>query len=471
MMNQKAFPENFLWGGAIAANQTEGAWNVDGKGLSISDMVRGGIISGVVDDEVKADEYYAYHEAIDFYHRYKQDIALFAEMGLKTLRMSIAWTRIFPNGDETEPNEKGLQFYEDVFDELLKHNITPLVTLSHYETPLNLIKKYGGWESRELIRLFENYATTVFNRYKDKVKLWITFNEINVIQIAPTVAGAIKIKNKETRLNQIYQASHNMFVASSLAVKKCHEIIPDARIGCMLALSVPYPNTCHPDDVFETYELRRRSLLYSDVMMRGHYPAYIKRVWKEQGVNVHMELEDKEILKNYPCDFLSFSYYRSITHKAGIPIFGDTAGITGIPNPYLETSEWGWQIDPKGLRYVLNELYDRYEKPLFIVENGLGTDDKMDEEGNIRENPAKIEYLEKHLIQVKEAIDDGCEVMGYTWWGPIDIVSAGTGEMKKRYGFIYVDRDNEGKGTLERKKKESFYRYKEIINSKGSLLF
>jgi len=467
---QKRFPATFLWGGAIAANQAEGAWNEDGKGVALIDVIRGGIRAGSHDDRVYEGRYYPSHEAIDFYHRYKEDIALFGEMGMQCFRTSIAWTRIFPNGDEAEPNEKGLQFYDNLFDELLKHGIQPVITLSHYETPLHLIDAYGGWLNRKLITFFEHYCRTVFNRYKDKVKIWMTFNEINNALNMPFGAAGIRVSSEATKRQEIYQACHHMFVASAIATKLCHEIIPDAKIGCMLSLGGLYPNTCHPDDVFATYEARRHSLFFSDVMLRGYYPSYIQRVWQEHEVNVAMEDGDLDLIQAYPADYLGFSYYKSTTFKEGLPLMGHTGGIAGIKNPYLEVTAWGWEIDPKGLRYVCNELYDRYQKPLFLVENGYGGHDEPDANGEIHDNE-RIDYLKKHLVQLAEAIADGVELMGYTWWGPIDIVSMGTGEMRKRYGFIYVDKDNEGRGTLERRKKKSFDVYKQIIATNGEVLF
>ncbi|GIN64361.1 aryl-phospho-beta-D-glucosidase BglH [Robertmurraya siralis] len=466
----KEFPKDFLWGGAIAANQAEGAWNEDGKGPAISDVYRNGIVGGHFDGEVHEEHFYASHEAIDFYHRYKEDIALLAESGIKCFRTSIAWSRIFPNGDEEEPNEKGLQFYDDLFNELLKYGIEPVITISHFEIPLNLILKYDGWKNRQLIGFYERYARTIVTRYKDKVKYWMNFNEINHFHTIPLAAGGILIKDEEQKLQDIYQASHHVFVASALAKKLCHEISPDAKMGCMLSLSPIYPHTCNPDDIFDSYELRRRSLFYSDVMIRGYYPSYAKRIWKEHGISVVMENGDLELIKENTVDYLGFSYYRSSTHKAGMPILGNTGGIIGLENPYLEKTEWGWPIDPKGLRYVCNELYDRYQIPLFIVENGYGGRDEIDENGEIHDD-ARIDYIRKHLIQLQEAIEDGCEVIGYTWWGPIDIVSAGTGEMEKRYGYIYVDKDNDGNGTLERRKKKSFGWYKNVIKTDGRALY
>ncbi|MDO3408896.1 glycoside hydrolase family 1 protein [Saccharibacillus sp. CPCC 101409] len=464
------FPENFLWGGAVAANQAEGGWKEGGKGPSIVDAMQGGIVGGNFRPEIEPGEYYASHDAIDFYHRYKEDIAYFAEMGMKCFRTSIAWSRIFPSGDEEEPNEEGLRFYDELFDELLKHGIEPVITLSHFEIPLNLIVKYEGWKNRKLIAFFERYAKTVLSRYGGKVKYWMHFNEINHFHTIPLAAGGIVVGEDEHKLPTIYQASHHVFVAAALAVKWCHELVPGGMMGAMLSLSPIYPHTCHPDDVFESYELRRRSLFYSDVMLRGSYPAYARRIWDEHGITVEMQPGDLELIAAHTSDYLGFSYYRSSTHRAGMKILGNTGGILGADNPYLEKTPWGWPIDPKGFRYVCNELSDRYQKPLFVVENGYGAADEIREDGTIAD-PERVDYLNKHLIQLAEAIKDGCEVLGYTWWGPIDIVSAGTGEMKKRYGFVYVDKHNDGSGTLERRRKNSFYAYQEIIGTNGQVLF
>jgi 6-phospho-beta-glucosidase len=460
------FPKDFMWGGAIAANQAEGAYLEDGKGLDISSGFPNGI-KHAHDKVIDKKKFYPTHEAIDFYHRYKEDLALMEEMNFNVFRTSIHWSRIFPNGDDIEPNEAGLKYYDDLFDEMIKRGMQPLITLSHYETPLHLVEKFGSWRSRKLIDFFLNYCETVFERYKDKVKYWLTFNEINNIRRMPGPAGGIFFEEGENRQQVIYQASHNMFVANSLAIKKFKEIIPDGKIGCMLSLSNVYPHTCNPEDVFETMELRRRSLLFGDVMIRGEYPNYTARIWDEEGVEVNMEPGDEEIIKCYTSDFLAFSYYRTSTHEYGQPFHGDTGGDQGTPNPYIATTPWGWQIDPLGFRYTLNELYDRYQIPLFVVENGLGQIDEIGEDGEINDF-YRIEYVRDHVKAMKEALKDGVVIMGYTYWGPIDIVSAGTGEMKKRYGFIYVDRDNEGNGTMERRKKASFDWYANLIKNNGN---
>ncbi|TCC15034.1 glycosyl hydrolase family protein [Kosakonia quasisacchari] len=460
------FPKDFLWGGAIAANQAEGAWNEDGKGPSIADVVRGGIASGKHDAVIDPNLYYASHEAVDFYHRYKEDVALFAEMGFTCFRTSIAWSRIFPRGDETTPNEAGLAFYDALFDELLKYGIEPVITLSHYETPLALYQEYGGWKNRQLIDFFSRYCETVFRRYKGKVKYWMTFNELNNMNRMPFATGAV---DADAGTQAIWQANHHQFVANALANKLCHEIIPEAKIGCMLSLSTVYPATSNPDDIFSTMQLRRRSLFFSDVMMFGQYPAFAPRLFRELGVKLEIAEGDLQLLANYPSDYLGFSYYRSVLHQAGGQFRIDTGGTAGLDNPYLEKTEWGWPIDPQGFRIVCNELADRYRKPLFIVENGYGGVDEPDASGQINDD-ARIDYGRRHLEAMAQAIEDGCDIMGYTWWGPIDIVSAGTGEMKKRYGFIYVDKDNDGHGTLKRSKKKSFGWYQQVIASNGEVL-
>lgn len=469
-MNDLTFPTTFLWGGAIAANQAEGAWHEDGKGTSIVDTVRGGIVHGTADLKVDPDRYYASHEAIDFYHRYRDDIALFAEMGFRCLRTSINWARIFPNGDEAVPNEAGLAYYDDMFDELLRHGIEPVITISHYETPLHLVDAYGGWTNRRLIDFYMTYCETLFTRYAGKVRYWMGFNEINNIQIIPYGAGAIRIPetaSEQEKLQLIYQASHNMLVASARATGLLREIIPGALMGAMLSLSGVYPNSCHPDDVMGAYELRRRSLFYSDVLMHGTYPGYVHRIWRERGIEVEMQPGDEAELRDNTADYLAFSYYRTTNYEAGMPILGNTGGVLGKDNPYLEKTAWGWPIDPVGLRYVCNELSDRYRKPIFVVENGYGGDDHIEADGQIHD-VERIDYLKRHVQQLAEAVADGCQLMGYTWWGPIDIVSAGSGEMKKRYGFIYVDKDNDGNGTLERRRKDSFEYYKELIATNGA---
>lgn len=466
----KPFPAGFLWGGAVAANQCEGAFDEDGKGLSIQDVLPHGLKTPPTDSPTQDNLKLA---GIDFYHRCKEDVALFAEMGFQVFRTSIAWSRIFPNGDEEAPNEKGLQFYDDLFDECRKYGIEPLVTISHYETPLHLARTYNGWADRRMIGFYERYVRTIFARYKDKVTYWLTFNEINSILESPFMSGGICTPKDQLTRQDLYQACHHELVASALATKIAHEMMPEARIGCML-LSMPvYPLTPAPDDVLACMAAEHKNDFFGDVQVRGRYPGYMLRYFRENGIAIHMEPEDEEILQ-HTVDFVSFSYYMSVcgtadpNQKAGP---GNILG--GVPNPHLKASEWGWQIDPQGLRYTLNRYYDRYQKPLFIVENGLGAMDELvigpDGVPTV-EDDYRIQYLNDHLVQVREAIEDGVPVMGYTVWGCIDIVSASSAELKKRYGLIYVDRNDDGSGSLNRYKKKSFGWYQQVIQTNGSSL-
>lgn len=474
------FPQNFLWGGATAANQYEGAYNLDGKGLSVQDVTpKGGvpvksgdrnplITEGPTADNLKL-------EGIDFYHRYKEDVALFAEMGFKVYRTSIAWSRIFPNGDELEPNEAGLQFYDNLFDELAKYGIEPLITLSHYETPLHLARQYNGWANRDLIGFYERYVRTVFTRYKDKVKYWLTFNEINSVLHAPFMSGGIATPAEELSKQDLYQAVHHELVASALATKIGHEINPDFKIGCMVLAMPAYPMTPKPEDVLAAREFKNQNYLFSDIHARGEYPSYINRFFKENGIEIQFAPGDKELLAENTVDFISFSYYMSVVAAHDPENYSSDRGnlLGGILNPHLASSEWGWQIDPVGLRLVLNSFYDRYQLPLFIVENGLGAKDVLVDgpTGPTVDDDYRIDYLKQHLQQVGEALEDGVELLGYTTWGCIDLVSASTAELSKRYGFIYVDCNDDGSETLARYKKKSFDWYKEVIATNGDSLY
>ena len=469
------FRKDFLWGGATAANQCEGGYNEGGRGLANVDVVPIGkdrypIISGEMkmfnfDDE----HFYPAKEAIDMYHNYKEDIKLFGEMGFKTYRCSIGWSRIFPNGDDVEPNEEGLKFYEDLFKECHKYGIEPLVTITHFDCPMNLVEKYGAWRNRKLIGFYEKLCRTIFNRYKGLVKYWLTFNEINMILHAPFMGAGICFEEGENKEQVKYQAAHHELVASALATKIAHEIDPNNMVGCMLAAGQYYPYSCKPEDVFEALNKDRENYFFIDVQSRGAYPAYALKELERKGINIEMEDGDKELLKNHTVDFISFSYYSSRCACANPDDNSKTAGniFASVKNPHLKASEWGWQIDPLGLRITMNNLYDRYQKPLFIVENGLGAVDIPDENGYV-EDDYRIDYLRQHIKTMKDAVEiDGVDLLGYTTWGCIDLVSAGTGEMKKRYGFIYVDKDNDGNGTLKRSKKKSFEWYKKVIASNG----
>ena len=475
------FRKGFLWGGAVAAHQLECGYNKGGKGLSIMDVTTGGDVKTErrVTDGILEGENYPNHEAIDFYGHYREDIRLFAEMGFKCFRTSIAWTRIFPKGDEEKPNEEGLKFYDDMFDECLKYGIEPVITLSHFEMPLHLVKKYGGWRNRKLIDFFVKFAVTCFERYKDKVKYWMTFNEINnqadIGDGNPFMFYAnsgIICKPGENPEALMYRASHYELVASAKAVKAGRAINPDFMIGCMIAMCPIYPATCKPEDVLLAEKSMQKRYFYTDVHVKGSYPANILKYWERKGLTPNITEEDLKDLKEGCVDYIGFSYYMSFCteEKEDNPYYDYRGEADRVRNPYVKASDWGWQIDPVGLRYSLNWFSDRYDVPLFIVENGFGAYDKVEEDGSIHD-PYRIEYLKKHIEQMKLAVDeDGVDLMGYTPWGCIDLVSAGTGELDKRYGFIYVNKHNDGTGDLSRSKKDSFYWYKDVIAVNGERL-
>lgn len=482
-------PKGFLWGGATADFQYEGGFGEGGRGLLSHDyetdgsqekprhhtleMPDGSIIrprssffyADPVPTDAKPvfleDEYYPSHQAVDFYHRYKEDIALMAGMGFNVFRFSICWSRIFPTGEEKEPNEEGMQFYDKVIDEMAKYNMEPLITICHDELPMNLALKYDGWSSRKVIDFYVHYCRTLFERYGDRCRYWLTFNEINAVR------GFGPCGTRESTGQDRYQAVHHMFVASAKAVKIGHEMMPKSRFGAMYAMSELYAATCKPEDVFHRLLARRENWYFIDTMGRGYYHPYAKDLWKRRDVKqIQMEEEDKDLLIEGQLDFISFSYYRSNTTKAGDEWFN----VGGDGNPYLQETPWGWPLDPLGLRHVMNEIYDRIQKPIFIVENGMGAIDRADE-NNYVEDDYRIQYLRDHLRAMADAINiDGVDCLGYTMWGPIDLVSLSTGEMKKRYGFIYVDMDDKGKGSLKRTPKKSYNWMKQIIETNGEAL-
>jgi len=464
------FPPGFLWGGATAANQLEGAFDQGGKGLSIQDVAPNGILgprtSVPTSDNLKL-------IGIDFYHRYASDIALLAEMGFKVFRLSIAWSRIFPHGDDETPNEEGLAFYDRVFDECARYGIEPLVTISHYESPLHLADSYGGWVNRDLIGFYERYVRTLFARYGTKVKYWLTFNEINSVLHLPFLSGAISTPKEQLSTSELYQAAHHELVASALATRIAHEMIPDVQVGCMILSMPTYPLTPDPADVVAAMQADHQNLFFGDVHTRGVYPGYMLRYFREAGIELDITDDDRELLTN-TVDFVAFSYYMSACETADPAkrITGEGNVIGGVPNPTLKASGWGWQIDPVGLRIVANQFWDRWGKPLFVVENGLGAKDELVEVDGAKTvlDDYRINYLNDHLVQLGEAIEDGVDVLGYTAWGCIDLVSFTTAQMSKRYGFIYVDRNDDGTGTLERYKKASFDWYAEVIRTNGANL-
>ncbi|RZI48061.1 glycoside hydrolase family 1 protein [Lactococcus kimchii] len=476
------FKTDFLWGGATAANQLEGAYDVDGKGLSVTDVMPGGKERlGILDSESfdwtidKEHHTYPNHQGIDHYHHFKEDIALFAEMGFKAYRFSVAWTRIFPNGDEMTPNEAGLKFYDQVIEECLKYQIEPVITISHYEMPLHLVTAYGGWKNRALIEFYGRFAQVLLKRYQDKVKYWMTFNEINSATFIPGLSQGLAPLNGSKERKNIFQAWHNQFVASAQAVKFGHALNKDLKIGCMSIYSTTYSFDANPVNQIATQQsIQEFNYFCNDVQVRGAYPAFTHRLYEKYGVkaeDLDITAEDLALLKEGTVDYIGFSYYMSSVESQtgeGVEASGNMV-LGGVKNPFLQESEWGWAVDPDGLRYALNDLYGRYQVPLFIVENGLGAIDQVNEDGTI-EDDYRIDYLRKHIKAMEEAIADGVDVMGYTPWGCIDLVSASTGEMSKRYGFIYVDLDDEGVGTGKRSKKKSFDWYKEVIASNGKNL-
>ena len=476
-----SLPKDFLWGGALAAHQFEGGVLDTTKGLSVADVMTGGNVSTprVITDGVKEGLYYPNHIGIDFYHHYKEDIKLFAEMGFKCFRTSIAWTRIFPLGDEEQPDEEGLQFYDDVFDELLKYGIEPVVTLSHFEMPYHLAKEYGGFMNRKTVDFFVKFAEVCFKRYKNKVKYWMTFNEINnqmnfVNDIYGWTNSGAHFGNYDNPEEAMYQCAHHTLVASAKAVKIGKEINPDFLIGNMISMVPFYPYSCSPKDQLLAQQLMHDRFFFSDVQCRGHYPAYALKMFERKRFNINITDEDKKALSEGTVDYIGFSYYMSNTVNSNsikdVSTTTDGSSEHSVKNPYIKETDWGWAIDPEGLRYVLNQFYERYELPMFIVENGFGAIDKKEEDGSCHDS-YRIDYLRAHIEQMKKAVEeDEVNLMGYTPWGCIDCISFTTGEMKKRYGFIYVDRDNEGNGTLERSKKDSYEWYKKVIASNGEVL-
>jgi 6-phospho-beta-glucosidase len=469
------FPDNFLWGGASAANQIEGAWNIDGKGDSVIDHAP---CSKDMDERLKlhpieADRYYPSHEAVDFYHHYKEDISLLHEMGFKTYRMSIAWSRIFPKGDEEEPNMKGLQFYDSVIHELVNAGIEPVITISHFEIPAGIVEKYGGWENREVISLYLHFAEIIMKRYAEYVRYWLTFNEINLCLYAPLTTIGMEVSFTDPQREQkIYQAVHHQFVAGALVTKMASKISSKIQVGCMLGYSPIYALTGKPEDVLASMDANREKFFFADAQVRGRYPEYQKRYFARKGINIKKNPEDDEIIQRWHASFIGFSYYSTAVIAADNSGQKEAMGnvIRAFESPYIPKTEWGWQIDPVGLRIALNQLYDRYQVPLFVVENGLGAKDVISQDGKIHDS-YRIEYLRAHIIEMGKAIElDGVPVIGYTSWGPIDLVSAASGEMEKRYGYVYVDKDNYGNGTLRRIKKDSFYWYKHVIATNGEAL-
>ena len=484
----KAFPKDFLWGGAIAAHQAEGGYKAGGKGLSVADVERyvdnptklsykqlnflplENIKAGMVDED---DTYYPKRRGCNFYEHYKEDIKLFAEMGFKVFRFSIGWTRIFPNGDETEPNEQGLAFYDDVINELLKYGIEPLITINHYDFPLHLALAYNGFADRRCIDFYVRYCSVLFARYADRVKYWLPFNEVESVFRHPLKSAGIvqdTLTDEHTTNQMLYQVMHNQLVAAAKVTKILHDAYPNCKMGCMGAKHTNYPYTCDPNDTLQVMLTGREFLFPLDVQTNGEYPYWFDGKLKEMGVELFVGEDDLQILKENTVDFVSFSYYNSFvtSTRNDIDLVAGNLHVGG-KNPYLKSGDWGWQIDPVGLRISITEMYERYHKPLFIAENGMGAVDTLEEDGLVHD-PYRIEYLKLHLAEMKKAIADGIPVFGYTMWGCIDLVSSATCEMTKRYGFLYVDQDDLGKGSGKRYKKDSFAWYKKVIETNGAEL-
>ncbi|GAA4664096.1 glycoside hydrolase family 1 protein [Frondihabitans cladoniiphilus] len=463
------FPDGFLWGGATAANQIEGGFDEGGKGVSIQDVMPSGVSRPPTEEPTPAN---LKQVGIDFFHRYAEDIALFAEMGFRVYRFSIAWSRIFPRGDEAEPNEEGLAFYDRVLDELERFGIEPLVTISHYETPLHLARTYDGWASREMIGFYETFSRALFERYGTRVKRWLTFNEINAVLHQPLLSGAIWTPKEQLPERVLYQAIHHELVASARVTRLAHELVEEVRVGCMVIAAPVYPLTPSPADALAVRQREHENLAFGDIHVQGRYPGYYIRMLREKGVELDVTEQDRQDL-THTVDFVSFSYYMSLCETAGPDReVGPGNLIGGVVNPTLPASEWGWQIDPVGLRLVIESFWERWGKPLFVVENGLGAKDSLVEVDGTRTvvDDYRIAYLNDHLYQVGEAVESGAEVLGYTMWGPIDLVSASTAQMSKRYGFIYVDRNDDGSGTLDRFRKKSFDWFREVIATNGASL-
>lgn len=484
---KESFPENFLWGGAISCSQAEGGFHDGGKGIDSQDLryfdpswsteerkdfKNRRMYQKRFDTALKDtnDKMYPFRRGIDFYHRWKNDIDLFAEMDLKIFRTSIDWSRIYPNGDDKEPNKAGIQYYHDMFQYCHDKGIKVFVTILHYNIPVHLITKYGGWTNRKLIDFYLKYAHTLFKELGDVVDYWLPFNEINCGRFNP-YNGVCVVQDDPNSDEKIFQSLHHQFIANALTVKMAHEMLPNSKVGAMIARFSSYPATCKPEDVLQSLQDEQYSnWFYLDIMSRGEYPKYMDRYFASKNIKIKMKPEDKNILKQNTVDFVSFSYYFSQVSTTDNN-WEKTDGnlIVANKNPYLETSEWGWQMDPVGLRTTLNQVYDRYQKPIFIAENGLGAVDRLEKDGSIHDL-YRIDYLKKHISAIREAIKDGVPVFGYTMWGIIDLISCGSMEMKKRYGVIYVDQDDAGNGSLNRYKKDSFYWYKKVIDSNGDVL-
>lgn len=475
----QGFPKDFMWGGAFAANQMEGAWQEDGKGLCLADINE--FVDGVALDQkcnteittafVRAaisseNRIFPKRRGIDFYHRYREDLALLGKdgLGLNTYRTSINWARIFPNGDEEQPNEAGLRFYDKLFDEVIKNGMTPMITMSHYEMPVHLALEYNGWCNKKLIDFFFRFGKTLLDRYHGKVKHWIIVNQINLIRHESFNHLGIP----EDRVGNLEEAKMqgvvNEMISCAKITEYAHRHYPEAAIGMMMCGGPAYAATCDPEDVLAALKRNQMEFFYSDVLLRGNIPGYAYRYFSDNGFHIEISTEENDLLKN-TSDFMSFSYYYTRVYDAACMRNGQDA----YRNEKLPANPWGWSVDPVGLRILLNEYYDRYQKPIYITENGIGLKDALSPDGKIHD-PYRIDYYRQHIIQMREAIRDGVDLRGYYLWAPIDIVSCSSSEMSKRYGFVYVDLDDYGKGSGARIKKDSYEWLEKAIRSNGEAL-
>ena len=482
-----SFSKNFLWGTSISAEQVEGGYDEGGKGLTQCDFAAAGSASDMrkvyfekvdgtrgsmpqfsrLPDGAKYklfdDLHYPNHIASDFYHHWEEDLALFHEMGFTTFNTTVAWSRIYPRGLEGGVNQEGIAFYRRVFERAKEYGMDPVITLYKYDEPVYFEETYGGWENREMIDEFVGFATTCFKEFKQYINKWLTFNEINILLEFHTMGN-----DSETLQTRVVQL-HNQMVASARCVKAAHAIDPNLKVGCMIAGYCVYPLTCDPADVMLAEQAFQNHFCYTtDTMMRGAYPTFAPSFWQKNHLHVDITEQDQRDLAEGKCDFIAFSYYMSkvvTTHENSLKAFG--AGTkSDVRNPYLKYSDWGWAIDPVGFRYFLHMLNDRYQKPIFDVENGLGAYDKIAADGHIHDD-YRIHYLSAHIQPMKKAVEEGVRLFGYTTWGGLDLVSFTTGQMDKRYGMIYVDMNDKGEGDLHRVRKDSFYWYKKVIASNG----
>ena len=470
VMSKQKFPDNFLWGASSSAFQIEGAWNEDGKGLTVADF------NSFKRSEKQADT----KVASDFYHHWKSDIALMKELGMKVYRFSLSWARIIPDGDG-EVNQKGLDFYRNVIEELVRQGIQPFVTLYHFDLPYALVEKYNGWEDRRCVFAFERYAKVCFEAFGDLVKYWQVINEQNLMIRVNERMNIYETDDwKADKMRA--QMDYHMFLAHALATKACHELVLDGKIAPAVSSTCTYPLTNKPEDVWSAKMNDAMKTVYClDMHYYGQYPGYYMRYLDERNIVPEMLPEDKEILSHGRPDYLAVNYYRTLCtsylpeteeHPKGSRVFRgnevdfDQYGYCRDEvNENLTRSEYGAAIDPNGLRMVLNDYYARYRLPIIITENGLGVPDELTPDERVHDD-YRIDYLRKHIEACRLAIEDGVEMLGYSPWSFMDLLSSHQG-FRKRYGFVYVNREDHDEKDLQRIKKDSYYWYQKVIQTNG----